>query len=449
MEEIRIETQVDLEHYYPSWRETPDIVIKMLITNNNYTMIPYIMEQVSTEIEFHDLATDFYDDPNILQWLDQMAIQYGQQISYNYLAGECLDDQDLFQTMINLADQRHQELDLNYLAWRASRENNIIMLDKFIQAGANDITNIIGGAVSHNSLESFRYLVHLIISSNYPISYTKVLGSLSNTTDLTIVYELIVHMKNIGQSIKFETIITNLVCSKDSSSNEIKQFELWIIEQMKTGYFPVNFKAIVLMATDLNLIDLLQYALNKVPSEYYDNSNIINILYMESIAQIASKNGSLPIIQLVLEKLITNYENVFKTQIILFAVSNNHNDIVQFLITYFIKKDLYINLTSVLMDVIRKHNIVLLEWIFNNTKIDTIDLVQLSIQSVKCDDIHILKYITSKYQQLYENIYEKFIVDIVKLVTKTSPEIKQFLIQLVHEITLKYENIEKNLIKNI
>lgn len=463
MEETKIETLEDLNHYYPLWREITNPVVKMLITNKNFTMIPYIIQQVSDVINFEYLAQEFIDDLNILQWLDQMATQYGKKISYNVLVGECLDDPDLFQIMINLAEQKHQPLDLNYLGIMASNNNNIPMLQKFIQMGANEIDSFFRESISNSSVDTFRYLLQMIISTNYSIDYEIIQQEdISCRTNVNIVYELIVHMKNIGQCIDFKELVENLIVSSNSiSSNELKQLQLWIIEQMKIGYFPSDVNAVAIMGTDLNMIDLVQYTISNGANCYND------------IAIIASKNGSLPIIQLVIEKLIKNNQSVntpnthqtgtldldidtleidISKNIIISAVSYNHNDMVQFLITFFLNHGKKLDLTDICMGAIKKHNIVLLKWIVDNS-INTkypIDLTRLSIHAVQCDDVPILKYITSTSQQLFElNIiqgkdYKNLLVETGKSISKTSPQTKQYMIELVNELHAKYGTNKNN-----
>jgi len=287
-EYTKIETLAELEHYYPSWRTTTNDVVKMLITNKNFEIINTLLKEVNGDVDFFYLASEFIDDRNIMQWLDTIAIQYNNPIEYSLLATQCVDDPELCQTMINLAQQRNESIDYNLLSIDACKVNNVMMLDRFIKAGydklnkLNTIDEMLEEAINNNSKQSFQYLLQLITNIKYQIDYNHIISrSVYGETDSHIIYELINHMKNIGCPIDFSQLFNMIHESSRPSSNEIKQLEQWVIEQMKTGFFTFDTNAVSLMATDLNMIDLLQYAISNGANDF------------TTIGWIAGRNGSL------------------------------------------------------------------------------------------------------------------------------------------------------------
>ena len=440
-EYTKIETLAELEHYYPSWRTTTNDVVKMLITNKNFEIINTLLKEVNGDVDFFYLASEFIDDRNIMQWLDTIAIQYNNPIEYSLLATQCVDDPELCQTMINLAQQRNESIDYNLLSIDACKVNNVMMLDRFIKAGydklnkLNTIDEMLEEAINNNSKQSFQYLLQLITNIKYQIDYNHIISrSVYGETDSHIIYELINHMKNIGCPIDFSQLFNMIHESSRPSSNEIKQLEQWVIEQMKTGFFTFDTNAVSLMATDLNMIDLLQYAISNGANDF------------TTIGWIAGRNGSLPIIQFIVQLIMQNKQSSTDddlNNIIQNAICNKHNEIVQLFIPHIINNGYTLDLTSICERIIRKRNIVLLEWIISNANNYPIDMIKLSIIAIKCDDLYILKYLVNKVKEdkiIKGTNYNKFLNSISRISEINSLDIGKYLMECINEVVGKNGN---------
>ena len=436
-EYTKIETLAELEHYYPSWRTTTNDVVKMLITNKNFEIVNTLLKEVNGDVDFFYLASEFIDDPNILQWLDTISIQYEDPIEYGILATNCVDDPELCQTMINLAQQRNQSVDYNNLSIEACKIDNIMMLDKFIKSGydkLNKINEMLEEAIVNNSTQSVQYLLQLITNINYPIDYNDIISkSVYGETNSHIIYEFINHMKTIGCTIDFSQLFDMIHESSRPSSNEIKQLEQWVIEQMKIGFFTFDTNAVSLMATDLNMIDLLQYAISNGAND------------LSTIGWIAGRNGSLPIIQLIVQLIMQNGQSSTDDlmNIIENAICNKHNEIVQLLIPHIINNGYTLDLTSICERIISNRNIVLLEWVIIHANNYPINMVKLSIRAIKCDDLNILKYLVNKVKEdkmIKGTNYMKFLRRISQLSEIDSLDIGRYLMECINEVISKNGN---------
>jgi len=125
------------------------------------------------------------------------------------------------------------------------------------------------------------------------------------------------------------------------------------------------------------------------------------------------------------------------------AICNKHNEIVQLFIPHIINNGYTLDLTSICERIIRKRNIVLLEWIINNANNYPIDMIKLSIIAIKCDDLYILKYLVNKVKEdkiIKGTNYNKFLNSISRISEINSLDIGKYLMECINEVVGKNGN---------